>query len=141
MFPLWAIVLGGSSAALSRAGIRQGDTRVTALASRFYYVRKAGEESGCVWSEGGHAHFLSLTSQSALDITASSLCSQGYVYFTNRAVLTVVPAALRLQGTAASLSQAEPPTGAAAVGVLGQEIHLYSPSVAREAFPRGDTKG
>ena len=78
----------------------------------------------------------------SLEITANSLgSSQAYVYIANRAVLTAVPAAHRLQGTAASVSQAGPPTGAAAVGVLGQEMHLCPPSLAREALPRGAAKG
>lgn len=36
MFPLWAIILGESSAALSRAGIRQGDIHFIDLTSIIY---------------------------------------------------------------------------------------------------------
>lgn len=67
--------------------------------------------------------------------------SQAGIYFANRAVLTTVPAPHGRQGTGASVSQARPPTGAAAVGVLGQQMHLCPPSLAREALPRGATKG
>lgn len=75
----------------------------------------------------------------SLEITVNSLgISQAGIYFANRAVLTTVPAA---QGTAVSVSQARPPTGAALVGVLGQQMHLCPPSLAREALPRGAIKG
>lgn len=64
--PLWAIILGGSSAALSRAGVRQGDMYFTALTSIIYYADRAGEEAGCVRSEDGCARFLLLTPRPAL---------------------------------------------------------------------------
>lgn len=68
----------------------------------------------------------------SLEITVNSLgISQAGIYFANRAVLTTVPAA---QGTAVSVSQARPPTGAALVGVLGQQMHLCPPEKAREGL-------
>lgn len=66
MFPLWAIILGGSSAALSRAGIRQGDMHFIVLTSIIYYADKAGEKNGYAQSKDGCACFLSLTPRSAL---------------------------------------------------------------------------
>lgn len=95
MFPLWAIILGGGSAALSRARISHGDTHFIALTFVIYYTDKAGEETGCVRSEDGCARFLLLTPQSALWKSLGS--SQLYVYFANRAMVRV--------------SQAGPPQG------------------------------
>lgn len=66
MFPMGAIILGGSSVALSRARIRHGDMQFIALTSIIYYVDKAGEETGCVRSEDGCVCFLLLTPPSAL---------------------------------------------------------------------------
>lgn len=66
MFPPWAITLGGISAALSVAGIRQGQTHFIASISAIYHMDKAGEESGCVPREDGCAYFLLLTPLPAL---------------------------------------------------------------------------
>lgn len=78
----------------------------------------------------------------SLEITVNSLGSaQIYMCFANRPVLSVVPAAPRLQGRAASVSQAGPSPGAALVGAWEQEVHLCPPSLAREHLPRGDTEG
>lgn len=78
----------------------------------------------------------------SLEITTDSRgSSQAYVYFVKREMQTAVPAAHGPQGTLASTSRARPPPGAVAVGVPGQEIHLCSPSLAREDLPRGDTEG
>lgn len=61
-FLLWAIILGGRSAALSRTGIRQGDVCFIALTAITHYVDKAGEETGCVRREDGCSRFPSVCS-------------------------------------------------------------------------------
>lgn len=130
MFPLWATILGGSSAALSRAGIRQGDMHFIALTSEIYHTDKAGKENRCVRSKDGCAHFLSLTPQSALWKSLGS--SQAYVYFATGAVLTVTPRCTQTAGNSSKRVPNRATTGAAAAGVLGQEMHLCPPSLARE---------
>lgn len=122
-------MVGGSSAALPRARVRQGHVHFVALTSRIY-CRRGNQRWMCLFPLAPPiCPFPGSPCESTRKYTALHV-------FVNRTLLSVVPNAPRLQGRAASVSQAGPSPGTAVLGAWEQEGHLCPPSWAREDLPR-----
>lgn len=122
-------MVGGSNAALPRAGVRQGDVHFVALTSKIY-CRRGNQRWMCLFP-------LAPPFAHSLEIPVNPLGNaETYMCFANRALLSVVPNAPRLQGRAASVSQAGPSPGTAVLGAWEQEGHLCPPSWARKDLSR-----